>query len=236
MKRNRFDSIGRDSHRKESFVRKTAWACILFWWRTNKWFGSFWIFAFETSKISFPTCKDKLKENCNLFKYQRETDLPSDHRTNLVLLSRISSPASFFVLRQRMLFSIWTTKIYWKQWKWFGTNSKFETSFTFFIVFITNFFVEIFGIKRSKEIPNRLNEIHRWIYFGSIVIKFGNLTRWRSRPRSHRTCGASTAMGSSSCSSSNSSSSPCWKDYIEYLIVEIEQDILDYHSNHDLLV
>lgn len=125
---------------------------------------------------------------------------------------------------------------YWKQWKWFGTNSKFETSFTFFIVFITNFFVEIFGIKRSKEIPNRLNEIHRWIYFGSIVIKFGNLTRWRSRPRSHRTCGASTAMGSSSCSSSNSSSSPCWKDYIEYLIMETERDILDYHSNHDLLV
>ena len=56
----------------ESLVRKSACACIVFWWRTNKWLWSFWMLPFETSKICLPTCREKLK--AFHWQWKRETD------------------------------------------------------------------------------------------------------------------------------------------------------------------
>lgn len=94
------------------------------------------------------------------------------------------------------------------------SHLEFQTSFTLFIVVITNIFLKILRIIRSRTIERSNDEgTGRWIYFGWTFMKFGNFTRWISRPNWQVTSGVSTVICSSSssascCSCPSPSSSP----------------------------
>jgi hypothetical protein len=68
--------------------------------------------ALDTSKISLPTCSDRLETHVpHGCRPSATTDdyLPSDQRTSRVLLSRTVSPVSLLFSRHRIVFSIWNS-------------------------------------------------------------------------------------------------------------------------------